>query len=77
MKETLRGANIPAAKSFLALVGASTTTEASCLSVDRLHGRDDGDFEVEANVCDADLLQIIRRNAFGPDFVTYSGCGCC
>ena len=76
MRTALAGDNVAVANSFLALVGSSDTaaSQQDCLSVDRLLGKDndDSDFTVDSPISNADLLQIVRRNAFGPDFVTYS-----
>jgi hypothetical protein len=73
------------AKSFLALVGrkggtctAEADHEIEIPSIDCLLGnastsKDDTDTcsSTTTTITDDDLLQLIRRNAFGPDFVTY------
>jgi hypothetical protein len=70
MKDALRSdGNRFAAASFLALVGSSAS-DVTCLSMDRLLGKEAT--TVAESINDADLLQIIRRNAFGPDFITYN-----
>ena len=75
MKDALMQKNHTVANSFLALVGANTEDED--VSIDVLLGKDAT--PVKDALCQQllsddgeQLLQIVRRNAFGPDFVTYS-----
>ncbi|GAX10421.1 hypothetical protein FisN_21Lh119 [Fistulifera solaris] len=59
--------------SFMTLMGASASNTTS-LSIAQLLGRgsDEATTSFTINdISDNELLQIIRRNAFGPDFVTY------
>jgi hypothetical protein len=61
-------------ESFMALMGA-TASNTICLSIEQLlgYGSDKATISFTINdISDNELLQIIRRNAFGPDFVTYS-----
>jgi hypothetical protein len=65
-----------AANSFLTLMGGTKNEHdvEEYISLDRLLGMDFVGLEPKNDVAptDSDLLQIIRNNAFGPDFVTYA-----
>lgn len=78
MKQAIQNKDAAIVNSFLALTGrvdtTSTATNAALdLSVARLLGKDNETLPIHLDTItvDNDLLQIIRKNAFGPDFVTY------
>lgn len=59
------------ANSFLVLEGNATTSISILPSIQCLLATDDTAARVDADTTTEGLRQIIRRNAFGPDFLTY------
>eukprot|EP00934_Nitzschia_sp_Nitz4_P003985 Nitzschia sp. Nitz4//scaffold23_size168460//64166//65497//NITZ4_002214-RA/size168460-processed-gene-0.220-mRNA-1//1//CDS//3329543620//3975//frame0 len=76
MQQTLQDSASPAiSNSFLPLVGKSThEAQSSIPSVHRLLAKDHETpiAEEDRSISSEHLRMILRRNAFGPDFVTYS-----